>query len=624
MSNPTITMTAPNNNTSTTTTRDDDTDPGYFSEMLTGSSPSSYRGSTNSPSNYHPTTETEYDDDTDEEEQEQYISFANQHNYNNTIFKMENTPGLAYEAMESTTAAIETTIATTSAPDSTPEYLINNNPLQSLLYDAIQSKTLSPDYDTEMMERLDNVSQELQRQSENWAPSINDPHDINALQDWLEQLSANIQTDACLYPEINTSPSSTQLGSTAIMPSNPNFDSELYPNFDIHNINKQQRQSQHHSIETSANVIPDWKAMMMTHSENPLAAYILEQHTTKLPPSIHSENTTLSNENISGSIGANFWTPGNSADIDILPMEDNSDAVPSEAIEFESPPRTIYTKPQPLHLFESSEETSDTAVTKQNIQTSSPHSDKRSMMHMMNVFTAPGTKQTRAERSINSTVSSENKEEKELMSSPAVIFPEEINLKTSFKNAEETNGHDGTESKKESDEDNTSSASHVSTTSSKTTEKKLPISRHSINQLLFSQIGTDEKPTLPTQIKKAKEDFKNNSNNDTGSSPYAEVTDKLRDLTVNDTASAEQAARERHAAIVDRLWNSILRIKQRTEQNKNINIKKKSSLLLLSPAAATQVTPKVAIDTQRRKPSSSKLHDTTRHYQDPRNRLVSV
>ena len=476
----------------------------------------------------------------------------------------------------------------------------------------------------EMMERLDNVSHELQRESENWAPSVNDPNDIIALQDWLEQLSANIQTDACLYPEIITSPPSSQLGSTTTMPSNPNFDSELYPSFDMNNNNKHQ-QFQHRSIEASANVIPDWKAMMMTYSENPLAASILDQHTTKLPASLHSENTVSSNENASGTIGANFWTPGNSADVDILPMEDSSDAVPSEAIEFNSPPPTIYTKPQPLHLFESSKETSDMAANKQNIQTSSPHNDKRSMMHMMNAFTAPGTKQTRATTLVKSTASSEDKEEKESTPPASIMSLEETDEKTIIKNIRETNDHDETNSKKESDEDDNISTSYVSTVSSRTTEKKQHISRHSINQLLFGQIVIDEKSSLPNYIKKSEEGSKSNDNNNARSSPYAEVTDKLRDLTVDDTNSAEQAARERHAAIVNRLWDSVLRIKQQTEQNKNKNVEKSLALSLSSlPLSASRATSKVTTDSYRKKPSS-KLHDAARHYQqDPRNQLVSV
>ena len=156
MSKPTITMTKPSNNNSistTSTTKDDDTDPGYFSEMLTGSSPSSYRGSTNSPSSYHQTTETEYvdtddDDDYDDEEQEQDNSFINQHDYNNMAFKMESPAGLAYEPRATPVADIGTTMATTSVATNTPEYIFNNNALQSLFCDAIQSKTLSPEYDT--------------------------------------------------------------------------------------------------------------------------------------------------------------------------------------------------------------------------------------------------------------------------------------------------------------------------------------------------------------------------------------------------------------------------------------------------------------------------------------------
>ncbi|KAI9270554.1 hypothetical protein BDA99DRAFT_502115 [Phascolomyces articulosus] len=627
MSKPSITMTPPPSNvqshsvsTTTSTTRDDYTDPGYFSEMLTGSSPSSYRGSANSSSSYHPATETEDDDDDYEDEDENDHTLVprrmnhtnNINNMNNNMsFKMKTSIGLSYEPMTSSTSPEQINALPTMINN-------NNNPLQSFLYDAIQAKSLSPDYDTEMMERLDSVSQELQRQSssENWTPPVNDPNDINALQNWLEQLSANIQTDACLYPEI-TSPAGS--GSTT-MPSNSNFDSELYPSFDMYKYQQQQQQQQQlqHSMET----IPDWKAMMMTCSDNPLAASILDQHSSKLPPSVHSENTASSNENAPSTIGANFWTPGNSAEVDIQPIDDDS-AVPSEAIEFESPPPMIYSKPQPLHLFESSREESE-VVAKQNIRSTALRNDKRSMMHMLNVFTAPSTEPA----TTKATESTTCKEEK-VSTPPASTESDDALVKEEKETTKEV---EKTPEKKVLDDDKYDDNKPVVvppyTPSMASSEKKRAISRHSITQLLFSQIA-DEKPMVPNErlrdIKKSKE----NNSNKTGSSPYAEVTDKLRNLSVNDTSSAEQCARERHAAIVDRLWDAVLRAKQM--QNKNVE---KSSVSSSSSSSKIDTTSPSSSSTSAKgylgkKTSSTGLRgtsssSTSRHYQDTRNRLVSV
>ncbi|KAI8145499.1 hypothetical protein BJV82DRAFT_39586 [Fennellomyces sp. T-0311] len=372
----------------------------------------------------------------------------------------------------------------------------------------------------EMMERLDGISHVIQRQPEAWTAPINDQNDINALQNWLEQLSANIQTDSCIYPEL-TSPQSSGLPTT--VSDSTNLDGDLYPAFDM----------LRHQPET---VIPDWKAMMMTYSDNPLTACLLEQNKNiSFPPSIHSDQTLSTTDNGQHTIAANFWTPGKSADVDVQPIED---AVQSEAIEFDTV-AMVQSKPQPIHMFESSKDEADV----NSKQKKWSHNEKRNMMHMLNVFTAPGQEST--------TKQSKSGE------IPQPTTP---------------TGGDHVDLKPKDSEPSLSSDEQEPTD---------PIAK-----LLFSRIA-DETAESRLKPKQAK---------DNGSpSPYAELVDKLRDLTFNDTP-AEERARRRHAAIVDRLWDAVLKAKQA-----NLDKQKAGSF---------------------RKPSSSRLRDT--RHTDTTARLVSV
>ncbi|KAI9487991.1 hypothetical protein BDB00DRAFT_81152 [Zychaea mexicana] len=576
---------------STSTSRNDgDTDAGYFSEMLTGSSPSSYRGSANSSTSYHLTTETEDDDGNDSDST--YVTRVRNNSENNTTFKMERQRGAA--CTEDNLNNNKNSNSSSSSNSSN----VASDALQNFLYDAIQSTTLSPDYDTEMMERLDSISHELQRQQfNNWTAPVNDPNDINTLQNWLEQLSANIQTDVCLYPEI-TSP--YQLATAGVtMPSNP--DNELYP-----------------SAEAT---IPDWKAMMMTYSDNPLAATLLEQQQQKnksdlthgMPPSVHSSGNTLSssNSNMNGaasSLGASFFTPGNSAEVEIQPMED---AGPSEAIEFESSATTmVYSKPQPLHLFESSKEETETA--KQNVQ-STLHSDKRSMMHMLNAFTAPAaaddddnTKERAVQVSKVSPRAVATNDRHEAPSLPQKDKDEKKRV------------GDGDHDNEEQFTEETLRLPPIATSTAKTTLETRLNSRDSITQLLFSKIVDEKSPTMQEHDSKHRQELGKNSsrdrNNGSGGSPspYAELADKLRDLTVDaDNKSAEECARQRHAAIVDRLWEAVLRAKK-AANNKNATKHRKSP-----PPSTFNVrdTTTTATDAQQQQ---------QKHYQDVQTPLVSV
>ncbi|KAI7870374.1 hypothetical protein BDF14DRAFT_84847 [Spinellus fusiger] len=78
----------------------------------------------------------------------------------------------------------------------------DHNPLQSLLENVLYDETFTPSYDLGMKHRLESLSQLVKQQESAWSLPTTKPEDINTLQPWLEQLSSNIQTGSCLYPDI--------------------------------------------------------------------------------------------------------------------------------------------------------------------------------------------------------------------------------------------------------------------------------------------------------------------------------------------------------------------------------------------------------------------------------------
>ncbi|CAO3590429.1 unnamed protein product [Absidia cylindrospora] len=82
----------------------------------------------------------------------------------------------------------------------------NQDPLRNLLQEVLKNNSLAPEYDMDMMQRLNNISYLMQQNQDSFTLPVSKPNEISALQHWLEQLSANIQTGSCIYPDAMTSP----------------------------------------------------------------------------------------------------------------------------------------------------------------------------------------------------------------------------------------------------------------------------------------------------------------------------------------------------------------------------------------------------------------------------------
>lgn len=229
---------------------------------------------------------------------------------------------------------------------------------------------------TEMMDRLDYISAAVQHQSNDWIPPVNNPNDLDTLQSWLEQLSANIQTDASLYPDLamTAATTTTQPPSTSSASDNDLLDTNTSPS------------------------PPDWKTIMMTTTENPLAASVLLQN-SHTSPSISSHHPSLSSTSSSPkeppsstataatTIGASFWTPA----CDLPPVDEKKEPIdgptPSDSVDF-TPPVMVYNEKQPVHLFESSSDKTRLASQTKRHNTMS-HEDKRNVIRMLNVLSSP-------------------------------------------------------------------------------------------------------------------------------------------------------------------------------------------------------------------------------------------
>lgn len=338
---------------------------------------------------------------------------------------------------------------------------------------------------TEMMDRLDYISAAVQHQSNDWIPPVNNPNDLDTLQSWLEQLSANIQTDASLYPDLamTAATTTTQPPSTSSASDN---DLYLYSN-DLLDTN------------TSPSP-PDWKAIMMTTTENPLAASVLLQN-SHTSPSISSHHPSLSSTSSSPkepssstataatTIGASFWTPA----CDLPPVDEKKEPIdgptPSDSVDF-TPPVMVYNEKQPVHLFESSSDKTRLASQTKRHNTMS-HEDKRNVIRMLNVLSSPDN-EANNQRLSSTTINNNNSN---------TISP----------------------SKKDVERD----------------------ASPKVNS------STTHSGVMKVLDKNTKED-----------SPYAGLLEKLQDLSFDDSDDASDDVQQRHIDTVNYLWDAVMRAKK--------------------------------------------------------------
>ncbi|KAF7721419.1 hypothetical protein EC973_004706 [Apophysomyces ossiformis] len=382
-----------------------------------------------------------------------------------------------------------------------------HDPLQNLLQDVLHTASLSPEYDANMMERLDSLAHVI-HQSDDWSLPVTEQDDINAMQNWLEQLSANIETGDCVYPNILSPPQTQVYVHAAPIPDVTIFDPSqaLYP-----------------SLDGELDKSEPWTLV----SDDRVSSVDLsgEYLNVLASPASLSQNMT-SQQSISSledekssAIPANFWAPAHSPKIEHIVLEKHA---PSEPINFfpaRSSPRTL----QPTEHFETAkaETTALTPVKETNLS----FQDKKEVLHMLNVFNAN-----------NDTIPSATKGER------TKIYPTE-------KEHDMPNDHD------------TTSASLVHLKSQ--TEQVNPMM-----DLLATDLSV-EKHNYHTDTTKSRSSSRRTSLSsvsshcsctshltvtalETESSPYANLTDMLRELSfqddgehINDTEKEKQNRNEK-------------------------------------------------------------------------------
>lgn len=228
-----------------------------------------------------------------------------------------------------------------------------------------------------MMDRLDSIAPILQYANHsNWSLPC-EPNAIPALQNWLEQLSASIQTDDNIYPNIlNSRPSVTEAILTPQDTLLSTEDYDLYPKL-----------SDNH-VWTSSDVSPHSK---QSASESSFA---------NTPP-LYEQNYS-SPASYDKNLKAQFWSPGyistktsyrNATPPPLPPrplqQPDLDYYTPSDAIDFNQSVKFEQQSVEPNVVFEISkmDVESDTVEPILSNYTST-FNDKKELVHMINVFSS--------------------------------------------------------------------------------------------------------------------------------------------------------------------------------------------------------------------------------------------
>lgn len=243
----------------------------------------------------------------------------------------------------------------------------NKSPIDDLIKEVVQTKTLSPEYDLAMMDRLNEISTALEEQHSDWTPSMGSRSEIDILQNWLEQLSSNIQNRGPTYPPLEMDPI------TSTIPSNADYD--LYPRSSLYGIANNDLSH-------------------LATSDNPLAASLLYRHIpiNQTTPETRSSSTDTTAAATKATHSPSFWTPGKqTVHVDIEPIDGPA---PFDPVDFTCPVITC-SEPQPVHLFETGKVHPE-RIPEEEKETKDAYSDKRNLMHLSNVFTSSdGQKQSK-------------------------------------------------------------------------------------------------------------------------------------------------------------------------------------------------------------------------------------
>lgn len=399
------------------------------------------------------------------------------------------------------------------------------DPLQDFIVDVLQNQSL-PTYDegkknlkkswrtlskkprnpytqSDMMNRLNSIAPALQYQQQqgtDWSLPC-EPEAIPALQNWLEQLSANIQTDENIYPDITVSSASTSAAIPADLLSSDDYD--LYPKLNATNMWSSPSPSP--NMEASNSISP-------YHHQNSATSQSSAAHTPPPPPlpprPLKQERTAAPKYWSPGYIhspafNVNAFSSASATSCSTLSSSPTSFIKPSDPIDFSSPPTTSspnYTN-EPNKIFETSVTEASSLTPVYDKASAFSFDNKKELMHMMNVFSSPKSEQKYKQQ--------DQEKEEELKQEN-----EEI------KQNQDDEEQDEDEYDSEEYDDDASEHSNDS----------IPFAHHSIQD--------------------------DDDNDEEAKSPYADLVGLIKNLHVED----EETIRKRHALLVDQLWKAVSRV----------------------------------------------------------------
>lgn len=357
------------------------------------------------------------------------------------------------------------------------------------------------------MERLNSIAPILQYQQEqnsnNWTLPC-EPESIPALQHWLEQLSASVQTDESIYPEIlinSDQQSMKPLDISAPPQLLTTDDYDLYPKLDDNNVWTSPLASNTNQFP----VTPKTNLSPVTFNINQQNTSTSESSAIHTPP--HDEEEEGSKPPPlppRKNINPQFWSPGYvHSPFSVDPPSSHiteEDCTPSEAINFSSPtvPKSQYsTAPAPTVVFETSQEQCNPPTPVIDSTSTVSFDDKKELIHMINVFSSAKGKQA--------------------YKKPPVQKP---------------------------------SSSSPSPTSSS------PTSPSPSSSLIQTPSSAESSPTIKKQsvtVKATEVDY--NEEEPEVKSPYADLVGLIRNMKVED----ETTMRKRHVLLIDQLWKAVAR-----------------------------------------------------------------
>ncbi|KAI8379706.1 uncharacterized protein BYT42DRAFT_337731 [Radiomyces spectabilis] len=424
----------------------------------------------------------------------------------------------------------------TKALDNSSEYsppIESSSPLQDLVMSIIDENPLLPEYDAEMMDRLDSLVTVI---SDNLDPArqlpVSESNEIHTLQNWLEQLSANIHRPDSIYPSIDqfNEPNLPHTSTLTLEDPDPEvITSEpfLYPSL-----------QPSPPLSESASVQPSWPAtlqqtggwllsnlasagMGLLRKDSPEIA----STNTYTPP---SSLTPLSTTKENGAIAPHFWNPTGV----YVPLEPSVSSLegpqPSAIVDFDA--RTIRStsgsssQNGTVH-FETAFEEPVLMVPEKEAPITCDN--KKELIHLINVLASPSKENPGSTTQCASTPFSSNDQAAPLNSSSP----------------------SASEKLTEVELGNESAGCHEATTT-------VSSSVNDIRNPILDVLATDIKEADTLQPM---------SHTTEDTSPYAQLATQLSQLVFEPKDG--KSRKERHIRVINQLWDAASRLaKQECQQ----------------------------------------------------------